>query len=156
MKRYAGALVLLGAFSSAYAGIFGPSNFDDCVLESMKGVTSDMAAQAIYRSCRKKFPENQVKQNTRALTANELANLTGRGGPSGNYFSVDLLNSNSGVTVSQVTLMVFTRIGGKETPNYYDSDVTIGPNKTSNIFVKFLPGDVGAKYSWNIVSAKGY
>ena len=48
MKKYIGTLVLLGAFSSAYADIFGPSSFDDCVLDSMKGVTSDIAARANF------------------------------------------------------------------------------------------------------------
>ncbi len=156
MKKYIGALVLLGAFSSAYAGIFGPSSFDDCVLESMKGVTSDIAARAIYQSCREKFPEKKVQRNTRALSPFELNKLDGRGGASGNYFSVDLLNANKGVTISQVTLVVVTKIGGKEVINYYDSDIDIGPNKTGNIFVKFIQGDAGAKYSWNISAAKGY
>ena len=77
MKKYIGALVLLGAFSSAYAGIFGPSSFDDCVLESMKGVTSDIAARAIYQSCREKFPEKKVQRNTRALSPFELNKLDG-------------------------------------------------------------------------------
>lgn len=138
------------------AGIFGPSNYDECVLNSMKGVTSDMAARLIAKSCREKYPENKIKRNIRELSDGEVKNLTGRGGPSGNYFSVDLLNSNSKVTVSQVTVAVITKIGGKETPNFYDQDITIGPYKTSNIFVRFIPGDVGAKYSWSIVSAKGY
>ena len=41
----------------AFSGWLGPGNYDECVLESMKGVTSDMAATAIVYSCRNKFPE---------------------------------------------------------------------------------------------------
>lgn len=151
--------IVLMAFiwvSPASAGLFGPSNYDECVLNSMKGVTSDMAARLIAKSCRDKFPESKVKKNIRDLSEGELKNLTGRGGPSGNYFSVDLLNANSNVTVSQVTVAVITRIGGKETPNFYDYDITIEPSKTRNIFVRIISGDNGAKYSWTITSAKGY
>ena len=145
-------------FTFSYAGIFGPSNFDDCVLESMKGVTSDVAARAIYKSCLEKFPKKQVKRSTRALTPWELYGITGRGGPSytQDHFSVDLLNGNKGITVSEITLAITTKIEGKEVTNFYDNEVDIGPNKMGNIFVKFIPGDAGAKFSWAISAAKGY
>jgi hypothetical protein len=52
------------ARGEASAGIFGPSNFDECVLDAMKGVTSDVAARAIYASCRNKFPENMASEKT--------------------------------------------------------------------------------------------
>ena len=34
------------------------SSFDECILESLKGVSSDVAANAIIASCRSKFPES--------------------------------------------------------------------------------------------------
>jgi len=37
-------------------GLFGPSNYDQCITESMKGVSSDVAARAIISSCRNQFP----------------------------------------------------------------------------------------------------
>ena len=42
-------------FSSVtYAGwLGGPSDYDECILEEMKGVTSDVAAQLIRQSCKK-------------------------------------------------------------------------------------------------------
>jgi hypothetical protein len=44
-------------FSAQAWSPFGPSNFDDCVIQNMKGVTSDTAAASIRYSCRQKFPE---------------------------------------------------------------------------------------------------
>lgn len=41
----------------SYAGWFGPSNFQDCVLEGMKGVNGDQAARMVAMACRQKFPE---------------------------------------------------------------------------------------------------
>ncbi len=45
----------------AFAGLFGPSNFDECVLENMKGVGSDMAARAVVAACSRKFPSAAPK-----------------------------------------------------------------------------------------------
>jgi len=46
-------------FSSvACAGLFeGPSDYDECILENMKGVASDLGARLIQQSCQKKFPK---------------------------------------------------------------------------------------------------
>ena len=34
-----------------------PSNYDECILDAMRGVSSDVAARAIMESCRNLFPE---------------------------------------------------------------------------------------------------
>ena len=49
-----GLMVLLTG--SAQAGWFGPSTYEECVLENMKGVSSNAAALAIADACRAKFP----------------------------------------------------------------------------------------------------
>jgi hypothetical protein len=36
----------------------GPSTYEECILENMKGVSSDIAARAIHGACRKKFSED--------------------------------------------------------------------------------------------------
>jgi len=51
--------VLLGSAGVSYAGLFGPSNYDECILERMKGVTSDLAARAIVGACAAKFSSNK-------------------------------------------------------------------------------------------------
>jgi len=50
-------LFLLGCYGTAHAGWFGPKNYDECILENMKGVTIVQAVWAIQNSCRAKFPE---------------------------------------------------------------------------------------------------
>jgi len=52
-------LILLVALipSLSFAGWFGPSNFDDCVLDGIKSAKSDEAAKYVYVACGKKFPE---------------------------------------------------------------------------------------------------
>ena len=52
------ALCLPLSFSaSVNAGWFEPDNFDDCILDNMKGVQAERAAASIYKACRSKFPK---------------------------------------------------------------------------------------------------
>jgi hypothetical protein len=37
----------------------GPSNFDDCLLAGLKGVSSDYAAKGVAIACGRKFPRPQ-------------------------------------------------------------------------------------------------
>ena len=34
----------------------GPSSYDDCITQTMQGVSSDIAARAIMESCQNQFP----------------------------------------------------------------------------------------------------
>lgn len=49
---------------NANAGIFGPSNFEECVLANMKGVISDRAAEIIESACSEKFPMKSPDNDT--------------------------------------------------------------------------------------------
>jgi len=60
MPRLPLSLVFLVALLSAGPGRAVAAEFtsyDECILESLKGVSSDVAANAIIASCRSKFPE---------------------------------------------------------------------------------------------------
>ncbi len=77
------ALALLFVSASAMAGLFGPATYDECILESMKGVQSDVAARAVAKACREKFPiQSQPESNwldswrTRDLSGAELKALS--------------------------------------------------------------------------------
>ena len=51
-------------FKNSYAwSLFAPKNFHECILENMKGVTSDDAAGAIMYACRKTFPIEKTDNN---------------------------------------------------------------------------------------------
>lgn len=54
-------VLLVGGAAAIVVGVVAmfsmqPGNYDDCILENMKGVSSDVAARNIRRACRKKFP----------------------------------------------------------------------------------------------------
>lgn len=73
-------------------------SYDDCILTNMHGVTSDVAAAAIRRSCRPKFPETaETKPGQRELDSSEFEVLTGRAGLMyGNTYGGNLYNGNAG------------------------------------------------------------
>ena len=43
----------------ANALIFGPSNYEDCVLENLKNTKTELGIQTVYVMCREKFPEKK-------------------------------------------------------------------------------------------------
>ena len=42
-----------------YGDQHGPSNYDECIIDAMKGVSSDVAARAIIESCGNLFPDSR-------------------------------------------------------------------------------------------------
>lgn len=58
MKRIFTLLLMTPLVCSA--DWFGPKTYEDCVLEGMKGTTSDVAAQEIRKACRSKFPQKAI------------------------------------------------------------------------------------------------
>lgn len=157
MKCLVVCFSLIGFVMPAHAGIFGPSNYDDCILQSMKGVTSDSAAYAITRACKEKFPSKISKKNSRELKPSEVGVLNGRGGLShSNYFWVDLYNGNKDITITEVSILVETKISGKLKGTSYTVPVDIPPQKTVGVGFSIVAGDKGASYQWAPESAKGY
>ena len=65
-------LVLLCPMLS-HGGQSDPSNFDECIIDAMRGVSSDVAARAIIESCGNLFPESKPKAAPQAATASDPA-----------------------------------------------------------------------------------
>lgn len=151
-------LLILVSPVSTSAGFFGPSNYDECVLDNMKGVTSDQAARAIQAACRKKFPiEKEDLSKYDSITEEKLDNISGRAGIQfGNYFGGYLYNGNGDVTIKQVTIVIETKIGNEMKNNEYIIDIDIKPLETKNFGVSILTGDSEEDYNWKIRDAKGF
>ena len=154
------AVFLLVTFlsSGSLVGCFGQSNYDECIIESIKGVTSDVAARLVALSCREKFPEKPKEQKkTRELSSEELEQVTGRAGDSiGNYFHGNLYNGNTDVTITQVSFNITTRLSGQEVSRTYIADINISSQKTADFTLSIVKSDKGADYSWSLVAARGY
>lgn len=150
------AVFLGGAFVGALiAGWFFESdNYDDCVLESVKGVATDAAARIARQSCRNKFPEkdkapareiqsdnsvNPFDEKWRELTAEELNLLNHDEGSidsKGNLVGV-IHNGNDCIRPSSLKIAVFKNLqNGEKSKEIYQLQVSIFENRASDFKVK--------------------
>ena len=70
MTKLTGLILFLMSTNIYAWNVFGPKDYDECILANMKGVTSDIGARLVDKSCREKFkekPEDKVQySNTNA------------------------------------------------------------------------------------------
>ncbi len=136
-----------------------PKDYDDCILRYVKPGLDLAAVLAVRGSCRAKFPSGTANTETqlgeRELSPSEIAALDGRAGPFGSYYSGDLYNANSGITVTAVRIRITTKIGGKDDSRVYQAKVSIRPRETGHLGFGIIVGDEGAKYDWSIEGATG-
>jgi hypothetical protein len=57
MKHLITILLFLSSVSLSHAGLFGPSNYEECVLENVKTAQTDRAVTAVRQTCQSMFPE---------------------------------------------------------------------------------------------------
>ena len=164
----------------AMGGWFGPSNYEECILKNMKGVTSDKAVLEIRRACRAKFPEKPIKKpKLRDVPEKVLEDITGKAWFTDAQlmynFYARLHNDNAKWTITEVKIRIFDKatktyeyILSNEGASWIDiHDVikweamylkgepeVLSPfgSKRFPFFVKKVP----AKWEWDIVGAKGY
>jgi len=106
--------ILLISFSLSVCNawtLFGPRTVEDCILENMKGVTSDDAAKQIQFACYSKFSDYEApkKCNMRDMTPSEMSNVQGTGSiidMGKAYFSGKFYNGNSIATVDEINVLV--------------------------------------------------
>ncbi len=61
MKKLVFIILLSCSPGFSAAAFFDPKNYDECILENMKGVTSDVAARIVANSCQQKFDIDKNK-----------------------------------------------------------------------------------------------
>ena len=111
-------LLAIGQISEA-----GPSTYEDCILESMKGVTSNRAAKAIEEACRTKFPLKRAKPTpllkppeSYSLPLESLNNIPGTAGWSGYSLGTKLSTDIAGRIYNKTDNWVITEITIKIEP----------------------------------------
>jgi len=63
MKKLIILFLLMDSTNVLAWNMFGPSDYDECILENMKGVDSEAGANLVNKSCRNKF-KNKVIDNS--------------------------------------------------------------------------------------------
>jgi len=99
------SLVVLSTFIPGHseAICFKQKSYEDCLLEGLKGTTSDIAAQTIKRACAEKFP-GKVRKSLRLSSPSATARVTGTASIGPGTLSGHLYNGSpfylTGVTLS--------------------------------------------------------
>lgn len=161
--------IIISAFQwilSASAADF--ESYDDCILSSMKGVTSDVAAREIARACSRQFPKKLPSNNARLeqeLKENVLNNVAGgngfiqnKSGPGNAIFSTTINNRTTDWTLSQITVAIVPKGDGPGDTfmkiREYNVVVSIPPLTLKPISVVIEPiGSV--EFSWYVKAARG-
>lgn len=144
--------------SVSNAGWFGASNYNECVLESMKGVTSDAAAGVINRACRAKFPFESHSDSE--VQDNIVRQLDGSASYSNGYFKGTIYNGNKDWTITQLTLVLTPKSKDKSIDQTrrakaYNVNIVIPP-LTNKEFIELVASDDLYGFDWNISNARGY
>ncbi len=145
-----------------------PSNYDECILDALRGVSSDVAARAIIESCRNLFPETQGAAAppaappapldttaARGLTADELARLGVKGRMFGSTYNVIVENHNPGLTLTEVTIAVWDDADATASRKEYSEAAQIPPRTSGK--VKYTVHYRGSEtdWRWGVVGARG-
>lgn len=125
---------------------------EECILDKMKGVTSDVAAKAIIAACRKLTSpqELDVADCELRLLSGEDVNLGGKATHPMDTLYVDVYNP-SAFTIKKVELAVKSKA---DEIRHYEVDVLISPKSTSIASVR--TGFSGEEIkSWDITRVYG-
>lgn len=151
----------------------GPSNYDQCITESMKGITSDVAARAVLQSCRKQFPE--PTSSISPLPPDALRAVTGRAGLRDgmahvrdafgkmgaksyiNEFGGDIYNGTPDWTLKSVDVVVEWTDQGKNQQRTFRAVVDIPPltEKPFEVEANVGSADEIKQTNWHISGAQG-
>jgi len=148
------------------AGMFGPKNYNECVLEKMKGVTSDYAARVIQKACFDEFcksieiPEKAFKE------------ITGTAWVKGqNELALKLHNGNREWTIRTVTILCNIKKGDNSKTDAWGDvidkykygereplsvNVNIDPISDTETSLNISLIEKGDIVDWEIVAASGY
>ena len=160
------------------------SSYDECILESLKGVSSDVAANAIIASCRSKFPgaapaaaeqseappqEDVVAQEaetedastepaptgeSRELTKEELGNLKATLFGFTTKYRITFENFNEDITVTEVTIAVWDDLDPRGLKKYTET-MHIAPKESARVTYEVIYMGDDQGWRWRVDSAKG-
>ena len=165
----------------AHGDVSKYSSYDECILESLKGVSSDVAANAIIASCRSKFPEaapiateqteprpeqESIQQEaaqadtdpataaSRDLTKEELSKLKATLFGFTTKYRVTFENFNEHITITEVTIAVWDELDPRGLKTYTEP-MHVPPQGTAKVTyeVVYMGDDQG--WRWKVDSAKG-
>ena len=134
MKRILSLLLI--APLACNADWFGPKSYEDCIIDGMKGTTSDAAAQEIKRACRVKFPSKQPEKT--AISKEEFESISNLSRlekdkyPNPHYNYIIRVHNNTNKLITGAKILV---VAGNGELLYYKVDGSVPPFSNGSIFL---------------------
>lgn len=150
--------ILLFFSSTSQSALFGPSNYNECIIDAMKGVTSDVAARAIKQSCRDKHSNRPALKDVTKDVKPKLEDVKGgfNEGTDGFNFYVQLYNGSSYVITSMILSISYKNKDGLIVSRKYKSYTVSSPMNTDihrfAVNQQFKPTVI----LWDIETIEGY
>jgi hypothetical protein len=162
----------------------GPSSYDECITQTMKGVASDVAARAIISSCQNMFPDSGaaalveeeaiaeqqatapgqeeavVEQQaatpgtSRSLTSEELSRLRATAFILGTSYRLKFENENENLTITEVTIAVRDETD-PDSLQEYRKEVRVPPLESRTTKYTVIYVGEDLNFDWKVASAKG-
>jgi hypothetical protein len=153
--------VLIGvAVTSAvlfsYVG-YEPKNYDDCLLQNIRNVHTQLGEAQITLACRDKFSAKK-KPKGRKLSPAELEMLIGSSGLgyTSDYYSGRIYNGNYSLKITKVFIQLTINEQDRQIQRVYvDDNLSIAPLQVGNFGFPILSGSKNAHYEWQISGAEG-
>ena len=134
----------------------GPRDYDECILENMKGINDKTAAGLVMQSCMAKFPTEGVsveKCPLRSMTKDELSLLevNGREGYTANYVVFSVYNHNKVAELHELTVSLVAQ--NYKLPQEYTVSTFVRP-KSANDSIGISVAETPISWGFAVVEGK--
>ncbi|MDQ3185040.1 MAG: hypothetical protein M3Q16_00955 [Pseudomonadota bacterium] len=153
-----GVLLVMVSSNLPARSLADSADYDQCVLESVKGVTSLRATDAAIRGCREKSRIPELSDIV--LPPYALGKLVVQAGFGYGIFSGTIYNGNNEYAITQITILLTpataerpdeTLAGSRE----YNIDLLVQPFNRAALSMPIL-SDNTLEYLWEVTKARGY
>jgi hypothetical protein len=155
LTRVVIALLLCSLATSSNAWtLFGPKNYDECILEGMKGVTSDKAANAVIQACLNKFSTPKKTCTPSPFAKKDYANLEFTASADTRFFRARVYNAHKEKNIQSIKFEISAP--NINPPQTYRLDFypIVAPQSSGDGIVELLDKPM-EKWNWRIVEILG-
>lgn len=133
-------------------------SYEECILDKLEGVTSDVAAKAIMRACAKLTSGPRCAEQT--LSNSERSKINGTAQWFGSIFRADLKNNTDNFRLIEIEIRIIANnAAGNNVERKYIKNIDVLPYAefTSTLFTdfEFELDEKQPDFKWWIASAKG-
>jgi len=135
--------------------LFGPVDYDECVLQGLSGVEDATEVASVKRQCRQQFPGHVKQERSRTLAARVVDRLSLEADlVMPDYLNIVVHNGNPGIFVSELTIATVSGTGEDAVRRFHTVVVHLPPLGSTDLGLHLA--DEPKPDRWEIAAARGY